>query len=92
MACNAQHTAYNPTDDQMRCPHCNAPLGQFYIEEHDVEADHNCDRLHVNDELHCRNCEHGTTGEEFAAKVMTEQKLKVCSCCKGAGVVKEEAL
>jgi hypothetical protein len=89
MPCNAKHTAYNPTDDQMRCPHCNAPLGQFYVQEYDILADHNCDRLHVLDELHCSNCGQGTTGEEFAVKVMKEQKIKVCPCCKGEGVVKE---
>jgi DNA-directed RNA polymerase beta' subunit len=88
MDCQAQHTIYDPTDDEFFCPHCGAKAGQFYIEEPDILSEEGCTRLHDNDELRCHSCEHTTTGKEFIEKLMLERNFKVCPCCQGKGFVK----
>ena len=90
MACNAQHTIYDPPDDQFRCPHCGAFQGQFYVEEPDVQSEEGCGRLHVNDELRCHSCGYGTMGDAFATFVMTKLNLKPCPTCKGQDVVADK--
>jgi len=92
MTCNAQHTTYDPPDELFRCPHCGAFQGQFYVEEPDHEAQEGCGRLHVCDELRCHSCGYGTTGSDFALKLVAKLNLKPCPTCKGEGFVADKKL
>lgn len=86
MACTIKHTAYQPTDEQWKCPRCEQGNECFYIEEPATGAAEDCVKLHEQDELLCK-CGYAGSGKSFAKKVMTAQNQIVCPHCKGAGTV-----
>lgn len=90
-ACNGKHTKYQPTEAEFRCPKCDAPVGDFCIDDC-VNAE--CPDLHDEDGLVCygkngKGCpgQYGTTGRAFAALVVKKNDLKPCEHCKGKGFV-----
>jgi len=82
-----KHTAYQPSDEEWKCPKCGAGIGDFIIEEVDESKHDDCEKLHKDDFMKCYNCGHDTTGNRFAAKCMKEAQAVVCQHCHGKGVV-----
>ena len=66
MVCKAEHTLYDPTQEEFVCPKCKAKCGIFCVDSTPMDADTNCTRLHTDDELHCGACNYSTMGLEFA--------------------------
>lgn len=84
--CPAKHTTIEPTDAEWVCPKCGAKDGALYIDNSDAEATEGCLLLHKRDELRCDECRHVMTGEAFVRKLLKQQRLVECSCCRGTGV------
>ena len=50
--CPGEHTEYQPTDDEWKCPKCGAGVEDFRI----VAADYpDCDKLHTTDIVTCHS-------------------------------------
>ena len=87
MICSIKHTAYQPTDEQWRCPKCGSDNEKFYVDEPVEGSAEECDKLHEQDGLYCQ-CGYAGTGKSFAEKVMEAQNRIVCPHCKGEGTIK----
>lgn len=91
MICPAQHTQYQPTDAEWRCPKCNADNTRFIIESTPEDALDDCSKLHEQDTIVCidgRGMSHyETTGKRFAARLAKRANLVPCPHCKGRGMV-----
>lgn len=87
--CAAKHTAYNPSDEEWRCPKCGAGYrdGDFAIDTSAEGTSEDCTRLHAQDLLYCVKCDYSTTGSRFAGAVAKAKNLVPCPTCKGHGVV-----
>ena len=92
MICEQKHTAYQPTEEEWRCPWCSSDNAQFYIEEPAADAADDCGKLHAADELYCYKCERGLSGKAFASRLAKKKNVVTCPTCKGAGVVAEGKL
>ena len=88
MICPAKHTAFQPTDEQWRCPKCGADNSKFYIEEPADGSAEDCVKLHKQDELFC-SCGYAASGESFSKKAMAAQNRIVCPHCNGEGTIKK---
>ncbi len=93
-ACKHKHTKYQPTEAEWKCPNCDAPIGDFCVDEC-VNAE--CPDLHPDDGLICyglngKGCpgEYGTSGQAFANLCVKKNNLVKCNCCNGTGYVKAE--
>lgn len=85
-----QHTPYNPSDAEWKCPKCGAgvnDLDGFFIEESGKGKTDDCGNLHKDDLLVCSRCGHGMTGARFAAACAKAANKVPCPTCKGHGVV-----
>jgi Zn finger protein HypA/HybF involved in hydrogenase expression len=88
MSCKGNHTSYNPTDEEFRCPKCGASHPDFYIEENESETDgFNCRLLHNGDFLRCDKCDFTIYGQEFVKELLEIRSLKVCPYCDGKGKI-----
>lgn len=85
--CEAKHTTYNPSLDEWKCPECQAPVGEFAIDEPAEGSSEDCERLHNKDYLHCYKCGYGVVGSKFATRIAKSKNLVPCPTCKGHGVV-----
>jgi rubredoxin len=77
MKCVEQHTVWQPSEEEFRCPVCGAESGDFFIEESVAEEDPAsgtlvCDLLHRDDFLYCDSCGFSCRGEEFVERVNTK--------------------
>lgn len=90
-ACNAKHTAFQPTSAQWLCPKCGAgngsSEGDFYVDETPEDSDGDCPALHQNDNVVCNKCGGGWLGQNLARKMIQKLDLVPCPCCKGQGVI-----
>lgn len=87
--CTDKHTAYQPSDDEFKCPKCGATAGEFYIET-EAEASTtraDCALVHPDDVLLCTKCGYGVSGKAFAAAIMKKKNLVPCPHCHGRGTI-----
>lgn len=87
MKCAAKHTKYQPTDCEWTCPGCGSV--DFYIDDPAPNASYDCELLHDDDLIVCRNCDNMYTGRIFAQTLQNETSVVPCPCCKGTGLVKD---
>ena len=88
--CSAKHTAYQPTNDEWRCPKCGAGVEHFTIYDSSESALDDCELLHKDDYLLCTNCNYESSGAAFSKLIMKQINVVECPCCKGKGVVSPE--
>lgn len=86
--CQEKHTKYQVADKDFKCPKCDTPAGDFYI---DRSPNSECEKIHPIDEIVCLSCDFRATGQAFANQVKKALGLVKCECCKGAGYVKPDA-
>lgn len=67
MICAMKHTEFQPTDSQWRCPKCNAPAGDFYIDG--LDSSNDCQKVHTDDLVHCFECDFRSTGEQVVTLI-----------------------
>jgi hypothetical protein len=85
--CQAKHTKYQPSQKDWVCPSCEIKVpGDFYVDG--SEGLYDCPALHPGDWLRCEECGYETTGRAFVARIIKQESLVKCSCCKGSGYVK----
>lgn len=84
MSCTIKHCTYQPTDEEFRCPKCNAVGGEFMVDE---SGNFDCEKIHDTDQLRCMKCDHRVTGRSFTKKLMKKNQLVKCPHCKGIGLV-----
>lgn len=88
--CEEEHTKWQPNISEWLCPNCGMDNseGKFYIEE---SMNGNCEKVHVDDWIICRECEWEGSGADFVDASIRKKNmvLKPCSCCKGTGMVLE---
>lgn len=89
--CFAKHTKYQPSDDDWVCPKCGADSSSFVINDHAEGASEDCGKLHVQDNVECFSCGYGGSGRSVSSLMAKTANLVICSCCNGAGYVKQEA-
>jgi hypothetical protein len=86
--CAHKHTAYQPTDDEWKCPSCGAGVEFFHIDNFVDDDMSKCDDLlHDNDDVGCHKCQFGTNGKNFAGRLQRMHNLVKCECCRGTGLV-----
>ena len=88
MECNVKHTPYQPTDAEWICPKCKVDVNSFYIQD---SENHDCAKLHINDELGCTNCGYYITGKQFANMLQKRKNLISCPHCHGTGLIQKES-
>ncbi len=85
--CPAEHTKFQPTDEQWRCPECGASFNHFYIVDNDEDVSVDCDLLHKKDEVVCSDCNYEASGQKTSLALLKKSKRVPCECCKGTGFV-----
>lgn len=90
LTCPAKHTTFDPTNEQWRCPACNADNSAFWIEDHPENVAEDCPRLHDRDEVVCNSCGDGWSGKVVAKKLMAKFNQIPCPTCRGCGTVQKE--
>lgn len=91
--CAHKHTAYQPPEDEWRCPSCGAGIGTFHVDNDIAVSDDESrcdDLLHENDEVICSGCRFGTNGKNFAGRLQRMHSLVKCECCRGTGLVAKD--
>jgi len=91
VVCSAKHTAYQPTEDEWKCPYCGANSDSFWIEEGAADANEDCVLLHNTDGATCTACGKWITGKAFAARLQKQHNLVPCEHCKGRGLVEKKS-
>ena len=89
-SCGAKRTAYQPTDDEWRCPRCGSY--EFCVEEiAEACQDDECTLLHEDDECSCPegDCGYYASGKQVARYLQRKHNLVQCPRCKGTGVVEK---
>lgn len=84
MKCEAEHTYYQPSDEELRCPRCGE-FGSLYIEEGAEGSAEACELCHVEDEWRCDRCSFATSGGALAAGLEKASKRIKCPNCGGTG-------
>lgn len=92
-ACDHKHTKYQPRDEEFRCPKCDAPSGDWCVDD---SPNFDCPLLHVDDSLVCygkdgKRCPagHGEGADTFVRRLVKKKGLKPCPHCKATGYVKD---
>jgi len=87
MTCKAKRSAYQPTDDEWRCPKCGSDVSFEIIETAGDCDDDECTLLHDEDECECSACHYYATGAQVSLHFRKARGLIRCPACKGTGVV-----
>lgn len=84
--CIGKHTAYQPTDEDWRCPKCgqgsDGANGGFTL-----DGKYDCYKLHTDDACMCYECGYEASGSVVAKLMMKKSEQIICPTCKGKGTV-----
>ena len=75
--CTAKHTAYQPKDDEWKCPHCGEDECCFYIDLSAPDSDYDCELIHAEDWIVCGKCDRGWSGATIAKKMQVKNNTVI---------------
>lgn len=92
MKCKKKHVAYQPTDEEFKCPSCGAKCGDFNLVSQCDDSDIDCDLIHASDHAECDSCGFSISASRFSKDIQITKNLVPCDHCKGTGLVNKKGV